>query len=143
MPEELDESELAKEQEEINALTVAHDFDSAFAKKQAERADKLEQSKDVTVYEGQVPLHQRLTLLCQDFLESTLNFDINDLHNFQQSLQGQDKNIRADKLAKLHRIVKELFKKYQLEIVQPDLDYIIKKSMTAFDKHKARTLREK
>ena len=89
----------------------------------AERARRLEESKDVsfTVYEGQVPLHQRLILLVQDFLESTLDFDLNDLFNFQGSLLGMDKNMPRKKTEKLDKIIKELFKKYQIEIIQPNL----------------------
>ena len=34
------------------------------------------------MYEGQVPMHQRLILLCHDFLESTWDFELNDLFNF-------------------------------------------------------------
>ena len=76
-------------------LTVAQDFQSKTAKMQAERARRLEESKEVsvTVYEGKVPLHQRLVLLVQDFLESTLDFDLNDLFNFQGSLLGLDKKL--------------------------------------------------
>lgn len=84
---------------------------------QAERARRLEDSKEVTVYEGRVPLHQRLILLTQDFLESTWDFELNDLFNFQGSLLGLDKNIRQDKAEKLEKLIKELFKKYQIEII--------------------------
>ena len=52
---------------------------------------------------------------------------MNDLFNFQGSLLGLDKNIRQDKAEKLEKIIKELFKKYQIEIIQPNLEYIINK----------------
>lgn len=31
---------------------------------------KAQRESDLSVYEGKVPLHERLVLLCQDFLES-------------------------------------------------------------------------
>ena len=64
------------------------------------------------MYEGRVPLHQRLILLCHDFLESTWDFELLELFNFQGSLLGLNKNMDKDKADKLDKIVKELFKKY-------------------------------
>ena len=68
----------------FQSLTVGQDFHSKTAKMQAERARRLEEQKEVyfTVYEGKVPLHQRLVLLVQDFLESTVDFELSDLFNF-------------------------------------------------------------
>ena len=77
-----------------------------------------------------------MVLLCQDFLESTWDFELHDLFNFQNSLLGFDKNIRAEKLEVLDRLVKELFKKYQIEIIKPNIDYFVEKYKTAFDKYR-------
>ena len=87
------------------------------------------------MYEGQVPLHQRLVLLTQDFLESTWDFELNDLFNFQGSLLGLDKNIKRERAEKLEKIIKELFKKYQIEVIQPNLEYIINKFQTAYEEY--------
>ena len=38
----------------------------------------------LSVYEGRVPLHQRLVLLCQDFLESIFDFNVSDILNLQK-----------------------------------------------------------
>ena len=41
------------------------------------------------------------------------------------------------KAEKLQRLIKELFKKYQLEILQPNIDYVVDKIQTAFEKYQA------
>ena len=46
---------------------------------------------------------------------------------------GQEVNIEKEKFAKLERMVKELLKKYQIEILQPKLDYVIEKFKTAYE----------
>lgn len=65
-----------KVRQQILGLTVAKDFESRAEQIKAKRERMKEDNKNVTVYEGQVPLHQRLILLCQDFLESTWDFDL-------------------------------------------------------------------
>ena len=125
-----------KECEALFGLTVGMDFDSMYAKIKAERELKAKKIEGVSIYDGRVPLHQRLVLLCQDFLESTWDFELHDLFNFQNSLLGFDKNIRAEKLEVLDRLVKELFKKYQIEIIKPNIDYFVEKYKTAFDKYR-------
>jgi len=90
----------------------------------------------VTVYEGRVPLHQRLVLLCQDFLESVWDFGLSDLLNFQTSLKNTEASMKPEKVDILKKVTKELFKKYQIEIVRPDVGYILEKCQTAYDKYK-------
>ena len=90
-------------------LTIAQGFESWALKNKEARLLQKEESKDLSVYEGRVPIHQRLILLCYDFLESTQSFDINDLFNFQGNMFGQEKHIEKKKLKNLERIVKELF----------------------------------
>lgn len=41
------------------------------------------------------------------------------------------------KAYKMKKLIKELFKKYQLEIVTPNIDYIVKKFKTAYEMYKA------
>lgn len=41
------------------------------------------------------------------------------------------------KAEKMSRLIKELFKKYQLEIVTPNIDYIVNKFKTSFELYKA------
>ena len=40
------------------------------------------------MYEGRVPLHHRLVLLCQDFLESIFDFNISDIFNLQKQAKN-------------------------------------------------------
>lgn len=101
----------------------------------AERARKIEQSKEVTVYEGRVPVHSRLILLCEDFIESTADMELNELLNFQGSLLGFDSSIKTEKAERLVRIIKELFKKYQIEVIQPNLTFIVNQFQSAYEKY--------
>ena len=50
-----------------------------------------------------------------------------DLFKFQGKLINYDQGLSREKATKLDRLIKELFKKYQIEILQPNLDYIVKK----------------
>jgi len=45
--------------------------------------------------------------------------------------------MKDDKADKLNKLIRELFKKYQLEIVCPNIDYIVNKFQTAFENYKA------
>ena len=84
-----------------------------------------------------MPLHQRLILLCSDFLESVWDFKITDLINFQSEQQSIDDRSERQpaKVKLLNRLVKELYKKYQLEVVRPDVSYIVSQYKTAFEKY--------
>ena len=86
-----------------------------------------------------MPVHQRLILLCADFLESATaaKFKIHDLFSFQGKLTGLEQSMPRHKAEKLQRLIKELFKKYQLEILQPNIDYVVDKIQTAFEKYQA------
>lgn len=44
--------------------------------------------------------------------------------------------MKAEKADKLKRLVKELFKKYQIEVLQPNLDFVVNKFKTAHEKLK-------
>ena len=57
-------------------------------------------------------MHQRLMLLCYDFIESTKNFDAQEISNFQRHFFGPEYMIMADRYYKLECIVRELFQKY-------------------------------
>lgn len=116
-----------KAKEQLIGLTVAKDFKSYYAKLKAEREHQDRRNEGVTIYQGQVPLHQRLILLCQDFLESTWDFESNDFFNFQNSIETYDKNISRAKVLIFEDLIKELFQKYQLEIVKPNIDYFVEK----------------
>ena len=41
--------------------------------------------------------------------------------------------MRPDKADKIKRLMKELFKKYQIEIIQPNLDYIVNNLQTSYE----------
>ncbi len=97
---------------------------------------KERKNADMSIYEGRVPLHQRLVLLCTDFLESTWDFDIIDMFNFQTSINRVSDNIKEEKVKILKHLIKELYKKYQLEVIRPDLGYIIDNYQTAYEKYK-------
>lgn len=100
------------------------------------RAKQVQDTADVSVYEGPVPVHQRLSLLCYDFLESTWDFELNELFNFQGNINELEKSMQDHKAEKMNRLIKELFKKYQLEIVTPNIDYIVNKFKTSFELYK-------
>ena len=42
-----------------------------------------------------------------------------------------------DKAVKLQKLIKELFKKYQIEVLQPNIDYLVDKFQTAYEKYQA------
>ena len=41
--------------------------------------------------------------------------------------------MREEKAEKLGRLIKELFKKYQLEIISPNIEYIVNKFKTSYE----------
>lgn len=94
------------------ALTVAKDFNSQVQKIANERDERAKKNREVSKYEGVVPVHQRLILLVQDFLESVDDFELNDLFNLQNLLKDHDQMVDKEKADKLVRLSKELFKKY-------------------------------
>ena len=121
-----------REKESIFGLTVGKDFKSSYAKLKAEREQRVLKITNVTTkYHGKVPLHQRLVLLCADFLESTKEFELNELINFSDNIYSLDKILPIGKVEKLNSMIKELYQKYQIEIVQPNLEYLIDKYKTA------------
>ena len=71
-----------KAYEELWGLTKAIDFTSQAKQIVLQREQMREDAKDVTVYEGRVPIHQRLRLLCYDFIESTQDYTSEELDNF-------------------------------------------------------------
>lgn len=77
-----------------------------------QREQMKEEAKDLTVYEGRVPIHQRLRLLCFDFIESTRDFTEEEMTNFQSRYFETEHSIFGSENAKLERIVNELFHKY-------------------------------
>ena len=71
----------------------------------------------------------------QDFLESVDDeFDLNDLFNLQAVMTNLENTMEKYKADKITRLMRELFKKYQIEIVQPNLDYIVNKFYTAYER---------
>ena len=53
-----------REREALIGLTVGMEFKSMYAKIKAEREHKARTVEGVSIYDGRVPLHQRLVLLC-------------------------------------------------------------------------------
>ena len=51
-------------------------------------------------------------MLASDFLESTHEFDLNDLFNLQTVMSDFDHMVDKEKASKLVRLTQELFKKY-------------------------------
>lgn len=74
---------LMHDKERLFGLTKGRGFESNYLQLKRKRAKKLEHERDLSVYEGRVPINQRLILLCQDFLESVFDFNIGDLFNLQ------------------------------------------------------------
>ena len=128
---------LMRDKELLFGLTLGQNFASNHDKLKETRAQKQEREQGLSIYEGRVPLQQRLILLCSDFLESVWDFKITDLINFQNDLQSIDNKSerQPEKVKLLNRLVKELYKKYQLEVVRPDVSYIVNQYKTAFEKY--------
>jgi len=50
---------------------------------------------------------------------------------------GGERNIEEEVLERLQRLVSQLFNKYQLEMIQPRLDYLTNTFRSAFEQHKS------
>jgi len=87
----------------------------------------------LTKYDGKIPVNQRLVLLTADFLEATKDMDPYEMFAWQQQAEGTAKKEQEKRVSKTLTLIKQLFKKYQLEIIRPNLDYVIQKFQTAVD----------
>ena len=72
-------------------------------------------------------MNQRLVLLAADFLEATKDVDHYEMFKWRSNLTTVEKEDRQNKVSQMITIIKQLFKKYQLEIIRPNLDYVINK----------------
>lgn len=52
---------------------------------------KEAEKKELTKYEGKVPVNQRLVLLAADFLEATKDVDAYEMFKWRSNLHGKEK----------------------------------------------------
>lgn len=76
---------------------------------------------------GRPPVNDRFIWMVRDFLLATTDFELNEKISWSTSVRTLTGGVVQKKGHKLLKLMKELFKKYQLEIVQPDVGYIVKK----------------
>ena len=123
-----------KQREAIFGLTVGIDFKSLYDQNKEIRRQKIEENKELTKYEGKVPINQRLVLLTADFLEAIKDVDQYEYFIWRSNFQsGEEGEMLKHRVSKVLNIIKQLFRKYQLEIVRPNIDYVINKYQSAID----------
>ena len=101
-----------KQREAIFGLTVGIDFVSLYDQNKALRKLKQEENKELTKYEGKIPVNQRLVLLTADFLEATKDVDHYEMFKWRSNLNTAEKEEHQNKVSKTITIIKQLFKKY-------------------------------
>ena len=80
-----------KQREAIFGLTVGIDFVSLYEQNKALRKLKKEENKELTKYEGKIPVNQRLVLLAADFMEATKDVDHYEMFKWRSNLNTAEK----------------------------------------------------
>ena len=84
--------------------------------------------KSLTVLTGVPPASERLIWMVRDFILATTEFELNEKISWQSSVSKLTGGVIPRKGQYLLKLMKELFKKYQLAIIQPNVDYVIRNS---------------
>jgi hypothetical protein len=105
-------------------LTQAQDFNSLVEAKKQLKQQWAEEQKPMLINserQGNPPVTQRLVWLVKDFLMAC-ELEISEMFAWQQSnkLTG---SLNSKKSSRLTKLMKELFKKYQLAILKPNLNH--------------------
>lgn len=89
----------------------------------------------MTVLQGEPPASERLIWLVRDFILATSDFELNEKISWQSSVSKLTGGVIPRKGQILLKLMKELFKKYQLAIIQPNVDYIISNNPGPIDSY--------
>jgi hypothetical protein len=124
-----------KEYESLYGLTKAQDFESIVEAKRLFKLQQIEENKSLTVLQGEPPASERLIWLVRDFILATSDFELNEKISWQSSVSKLTGGVIPRKGQILLKLMKELFKKYQLAIIQPNVDYIISNNPGPIDSY--------
>jgi hypothetical protein len=72
--------------------------------------------------------------MTRDFIEITKDFDMEELYCLQ-SIQSVFQGLPQKKAKRMLRLIAQITQKYQLEIVKPNLDFLLQSFITPFDNY--------
>ncbi len=72
--------------------------------------------------------------MTKDFIEITKDFELEELYCLQ-SIQSVFQGLPERKAKRMLRLIGQITQKYQLEIVKPNLDFILQNLITPFDNY--------